>query len=111
VEILAFLGGLLGLIAAIINRKRIVYHVVGAPTQRANSSAPGRHGVPISKRLKRVAIIAGGVFILMILGGAALDSGNESVANVIVWVVFAAMLYAAYQATAIVITMLARLWR
>lgn len=109
-ELLAFLGGVLGLIAAIMNRKRIVYHVQ-APYNSVHGGAGPTRRIPIVTRFRRVALLAVGTVTLLLLTGAAAEANSDTLANIFVVGVFVCFMCSAYQAVAILITFVSRIWR
>ena len=110
-EVLAFLGGVMGLIAAIIGRYRVIEHrhVSAAAIPAGTLSPASRPPVTVRKRCKRLVLaLAGGFLCIMIVGAGSRESPMTTVAAI----TFAGMaLMTAWQCTLIVLTLLLRLWR
>ncbi len=113
-EVFGFLAAVLGLITAIINRKRIIElrHTTSSPW----SSTP-RPPVTFGKRFKRLCISLALAFFLMLIIGSIIGPGpthnttNETWANILIVPFLIVCLMAAYQTVAIVIVLFARIWQ
>ena len=109
-EVLGFLGAVIGLIAALINRKRIVVHTT-APDSNALVSSQHRPAITIGKRLKR-ACLAVGIGICCIVIAAIADPAEMGrVSKTMAFPFVIGIVIAAYQMLAIVIMIIGRLWR
>lgn len=106
-EALGFIGAILGLVAAIINRKRIVIHRTEHVSYNASSAA---RRVPITgrKRLKRLAVCVLGGFLCAMVGAA---SGSSDGGDFMMFPFFLCFMVGAYQLVAITLAFFFRLWR
>lgn len=109
-EILGFLGAIIGLIAAIINRKQIVVHTTSHYTNTATTSgyAPS---VTIGKRFKRACLAMGIGFGFMIIAATAEPNQMGPVSKTMAIPFVIGFVVAAYQVLAMFIMVLAKLWR
>ena len=114
-EIFGFLAAVLGVITAIINRKRIV--VLRYEVTTSTLSGKPRSPVTVGKRFKRfllcVALGFSFAFLLAIIA-VALDTETKTIGfafDILVWPFMFCMLLAAYQFVAMIILIFARLWR
>jgi hypothetical protein len=92
-EIFGFLAAVLGLITAIINRKRFIVHRY--ETDSYSSYENTKPPVTIGKRFKRLAICVGVAFVCAMIGGSAMQS-NKELSNFMVWPFAICMLVGAY---------------
>jgi hypothetical protein len=102
-EAFGLLSAIVGLVAAYINRRRIIE--VRYVSQSHPQVAP-RTPVTIGKRLKRLAIALIVGFLFAALGGQ-----SDASAEVFVWPFAICFLVASYQALAVAVLLLASLWR
>ena len=124
-EILGFVGAIIGLIAALINRKQIVV-VRGENESDAWSSSSSalhsysptrkREPVTVKKRLKRF-LLAIVVMVFLSCCGAGFEGasgprppGSSIVMQVLAWPMLACMMVAAYQLIAAILTLFVRMW-
>ena len=107
-EVLAFLGAVVGLVTAIINRKRIIVFRHESVAYRPPQEVQGR--VTIRKRLKRLAICFFLGFVCAVIGSSTQNS-SKGLSDFMAWPCFLCALLGSYQALAIVLMCFARLWR
>lgn len=107
-EVLGFLSAVLGVIAAVINRKRIIVlrydHGV-----RNSPSHTGGGPITIRKRMKRLLLALTAAMAFPCIAGAAGASGDSE--GILVFAFAAFLLVAAYQLVAIFLLAVVRLWR
>jgi len=106
-EILGFISALVGLVAAIVNRKRII--VLRYEYGSAGSSQTGGGPVTVRKRFKRFLLAIGAAMVFPCIAGAAGASGDAD--EILMWPFGFFLLVAAYQLVAIFILILIKLWR
>jgi hypothetical protein len=106
-ELLALLAAVLGVVAAIINRKRILV------LRYEQASSP----VTVGKRFKRFLLCVGLAFLFPVLYGvvagvsATEQATDKAVTDVLVWSTGICLLLGAYQFVAMIVLIFARLWR
>lgn len=109
-EILSFLGALIGLIAAIIGRKKIIVHTTShAPHPAPESPRWGTTPITIGKRFKRacIALVLG--FAIVMLGAAIESDGPRSMSDFWMIPFVVGFAVAAYQLFAAFLMILVRL--
>ena len=104
-EILGIISALLGLVAAILNRKRIIVFRYEDRQYRATST-DRRSPTPIRKRLKRIGLC----FLIMFGCGMVATSSSSGGSGLMEFVAAVCMCVAAYQSAAIMITLFFRIW-
>ena len=111
-EIIGFLAAIIGLIAAVLNRKKIVVHMTAAEAYSVGRAAGGRRrSATILKRFKR-ACIALVIGVACLFGAVYFDpKGTGSASVVLAMLFFAGFAVAAYQLLALFLMILIRLWR
>jgi hypothetical protein len=109
-EFLAFLGAIIGLIAAIINRKQIVIHTT-APYQQAVATTVSRQTITVGKRLKRAGVALGLGFGCVMLAAMFEPGKMGGVSAFAGFAMLTAFVTAAYQVLAVLIMVIVRLWR
>lgn len=124
-EILGFVGAIIGLVAALINRKQIlIVRGEDEPNAWGSSSLPSRsysatrkrEPVAVRKRLKRFCLTMGVMIFLSCCGMGYEDfarrpPGSSVVMQVLALPILACMAIAAYQLIAAFLTLFARMWR
>ena len=113
VEPIGLIAAVLGVVAAVLNRKRIVIHRyedTAYSSAASSRSGPSRSPAKIGKRFKRLGICLGLAFMCACAGASTQDS-NGALSNFLALPFFVCFLLAAYQSVAIVIMVLFRLWR
>lgn len=113
-EIFGFIGALIGIVAAIINRKRII--ILRYEYGRSSSSYVADHGVTIRKRFKRFVLAVLIAFSIpfcvgIFLGAQGQSTESEDVTKVLMWPFGIFLLVAAYQFLAMIVLVFAKLWR
>ena len=107
-ELLGLLAAIIGLVAAILNRRRII--VIRRET--ASSSTDTRpQAVSVAKRFKRMALSLAIAFVFFMSTGIAANAENETLAHVLIWPFLICALVAAYQFVVLVLTMFVGLCR
>lgn len=113
VEAIGLISAVLGIVAAVLNRRRIVIHRYES-TSYSSTTSP-RTGISksptrISKRFKRLVICLGLAFVCACAGASSQES-NGALSNFMFFPFCICLLLGAYQVAAIVIMVFARLWR
>ena len=108
-EMLGLLSAIAGLIAAILNRKRIVIHRV-EETGQDKSQPPSRSRVTTGKRLKRFVVSFVVALLCLLIIGATAES-SEDIAKLAVFPFLFFVMVGTYQLIAILLIGLRKLWQ
>lgn len=107
-EIIGFIGAVIGLIAAILNRRRIIVVRPGQTSYEVQSTRPR---MTIGKRLKRFVLALILAFGCVAIAAFVSPEPSGPVMEFMMWPFAICLLVAAYQAVAALIMIFASLWR
>lgn len=102
-ELLGVFVAIIGLITAVVNRKKIIETRVTSTNAYSLSDDTGSTGSGLTRRFKKLLLCVVLSFVGLFIIGSLNPNEHETVFSVIVWPVLIVMIMTMYQLTAIVL--------